>query len=351
MKPLVVGLLISFFVFNSSFAQNSSDSIRSKYIQRFPDYFFLWPVVKQRSTSFDVKSQTTGQKLTYKPNGDYGLGFGMYIFEIGFELTFSIAPKPSSQAIFGHSKSSDLQLNVLRKSFGLDLFTQHYSGFYRTDSNNPVPPGMPYPERPDISVWNTGINGVYIFNKNKYSLRAAYNFSERQLRSGGSFILSGTVNTFNLRADSAVYGGNYIPAFGANGDFVKLDYTTLSVAPGYAHTLVVGNFFINGSLSIGPANHWIAYQTSTGSKSETKLNSFADFRLAFGYNSDRFFTGMSYILQARNIKYEKLEFTSSNSTFKMVVGYRFKEVGILKWRVWDLLPSKKKEDKSSPKTN
>jgi hypothetical protein len=345
MKQLIALAFAFSIVLETSFAQNSSDSIRSRYIERFPNYFFLWPVIKQRSTSFDVKNQTTGQRLTYKPNGDYGLGFGMYIFEMGFELTFSVAPKPSSQAIYGHSKVSDLQLNVLGKGFGLDLFTQHYSGFYRTDSNNPVPPGMPYPDRPDISVWNTGINGIYIFNKNKYSLRAAYNFSERQLKSGGSFILSGTVNTFSLRADSAVYGGNYLPAFGTTGDFQKLDYTTLSVAPGYAHTLVAGNFFINGSLSIGPANHWITYQSSTGTKSESKLNSFADFRLAFGYNSDRFFTGMSFILQARNIKYEQLEFTSSNSTFKMVIGYRFKEIGILKWRVWDLLPSKKDKTK------
>jgi hypothetical protein len=329
----------------TSFAQNPSDSIRSKYIQRFPNYFFLWPVLKQRSTSFEVKNQAN-QKLTYKPNGDYGLGFGMYIFEVGFEVTFSVAPKPSSQAIYGHSKASDLQLNVLGKSFGLDLFTQHYSGFYFDDSNRPVPPGMPYPERPDISVWNTGMNGIYIFNKNKYSLRAAYNFSERQLQSGGSFLLSGTINTFSLRADSAVYGNNYFPSFGTTGDFVKLDYTTLSVAPGYAHTWVFKNlFFINASLSIGPANHWINYQTSAGSKSDVKLNSFADFRVAIGYNSDRFFTGISYIAQARNIKFEQLEFTSTNTTFKMVIGYRFKEFGILKYRVWDLLPSKKSKAK------
>ena len=345
MKQLIAVAFVFSIVLKTSFAQDSSDSIRSKYVQRFPNYFFLWPVIKQRSTSFDVKNQAN-QKLTYKPNGDYGLGFGMYIFEIGFEVTFSVAPKPSSQAIYGHSKSSDLQLNVLGKSFGLDLFTQHYSGFYLTDSNKPVSPGTPYPERPDISVWNTGMNGIYIFNKNKYSLRAAYNFSERQLHSGGSFVLTGTVNTFSLRADSAVYGSKYSSTFGTTGDFVKLDYTTLSVAPGYAHTWVFKNlFFINASLSIGPANHWLNYQSAAGSKSEIKLNSFADFRLAFGYNSDKFFTGISYIAQSRNIKYDQLEFTSTNSTFKMVIGYRFKEFGILKYRAWDLLPSKKSKAK------
>jgi len=344
MKQLIaLGFVLSFFL-KTSLAQNSSDSIRSKYIQRFPNYFFFWPVIKQRSTSFDVKNQAS-QKLTYKPNGNYGLGFGMYIFEIGFEVTFSVAPKPSSQAIYGHSQSSDLQLNVLGKSFGLDLFTQHYGGFYLTDSNKPVSSGSPYPDRPDISVWNTGMNGVYIFNKNKYSLRAAYNFSERQLHSGGSFILSGTINTFSLRADSAVYGNKYASTFGTTGDFVKLDYTTLSVAPGYAHTLVFKSLFINASLSIGPANHWLHYESSTMEKTEITLNSFADIRLAVGYNSDRFFTGLSYIAQARNIKFEQLEFTNTNTTFKIVIGYRFNEFGILKYRVWDLLPSKKNKTK------
>ena len=146
----------------------------------------------------------------------------MYIFEIGFEVTFSVAPKPSSQAIYGHSNSSDLQVNMLGKNFGVDLFTQHYGGFYLTDSNKPVPSGTAYPDRPDISVWNTGVNGIYIFNKNKYSLRAAYNFSERQLHSGGSFILSGTINTFSLRADSAVYGNKYASTFGTTRRFCKI---------------------------------------------------------------------------------------------------------------------------------
>jgi len=105
------------------------------------------------------------------------------------------------------------------------------------------------------------------------------------------------------------------------------------------------NFFINGSVSIGPANHWLHYESATTEKSEITLNSFADIRLAFGYNSDRFFSGVSFIAQSRNIKFEQLEFTSTNTTFKMVVGYRFKEFGILKYRAWDLLSSGKNKTK------
>lgn len=321
-----------------------SDSLRERYIKRFPDYFFIWPVIKQRSTTFDIENlPSKSEKLSYKPNGNYGLGWGMYIFEIGFEITFSIQPEASSQYRFGHSRVNDLQVNLLSKHWGLDVFTQNYNGFYRTDKNVSVPSNLPYPQRPDICTWNTGVNGIYVFNKNKYSLRAAYNFSEKQIRSGGSVLLTGTLNTFSLRADSAVYGVKYEPQFGAPTDFSKLDYTTVSIAPGYAYTLVYKGLFVNGSLSIGPANHWVWYQSAAGAKSDITLNSFVDFRAALGYNSERFFTGVSYVTQARNIKFDQIEFTSASSIFKIVIGYRFKEFGILKKRVGDFIPIEKKK--------
>lgn len=338
--------LLSIFILFPFFSSAApADSLRERYIKRFPDYFFIWPVVKQRSTSFDIENlPNKTEKLSYKPNGNYGLGWGMYIFEIGFEVTFSVQPKASTQYFYGHSRVSDLQANILGKNWGLDIFTQNYNGFYRTDKNISVPANIPYPQRPDISTWNTGVNGIYVFNKNKYSLRAAYNFSERQMKSGGSFLLSGTVNTFSLRADSAIYGTKYESKFGAQADFSKLDYTTISVAPGYAHTFVFKNLFFNGSLSVGPANHWVHYQSRIASKNEITLNSFVDFRLAIGYNSDRFFSGISFITQARNIKFEQVQFTSANSIFKMVIGYRFREFGILKKRAWDFIPLGKKKN-------
>ncbi len=340
---ILSSLIVVFAVVTASFSNDFSDSTRERYIKRFPDHFFIWPVLKQRSTSLEIENlPSKSQKLSYKPNGNVGLGFGMYLFEIGFELTFSVSPNSSKEYIYGHSRVKDLQANILGKHWGLDVFTQNYNGFYRTDKNVSVPPNTPYPQRPDMSTWNTGVNGIYVFNKNKYSLRAAYNFGERQIRSGGSFLMTGTLNTFSFRADSAVYGKHYESIFGAPTDFKKMDYTTFSIAPGYAHTFVYRSIFLNASLSIGPSNDWVYYQSATSTKRETSLNSFIDFRVALGYNSTRFFSGVSYISQSRNIKMEQMQVTSSNSIFKFVVGYRFKEFGILKKKVSDLFPGKNK---------
>jgi hypothetical protein len=336
MKKQLVYLLV--ILLSLPALAQKKDSLRSIYIERFPDHFFIWPIAKTRTSTFEIRNRPGGnEKLTYRPNNSVGMGFGMYVFEIGFELVFAVPIDEKKKSLYGESKANDLQLNVLGKNWGVDLFTQTYRGFYREDARRGVPADMPFPQRPDIRIGNTGLNGIYAFNKSKFSLRSSYNFSERQLRSSGSFLLSGTLNFFDLKADSAVYGSFYEAIFGAKGNFSEITSTTLSVALGYSYNLILGKrFFINSSFSVGPAQHWISYQGVNGKTDNQTLNTFADFRVGIGYNSRRFFAGTSFVQQSRNIRFEDIVFTSSSATVKLLVGYRFKERGFLKWRVGDL---------------
>lgn len=337
MKKQLVYFLVTLLSF-PSLAQ-TRDSLHAIYVERFPDHFFVWPIIKTRTSTFEIRSQSnSNEKLTFRPNNSVGMGFGMYVLEVGFELVFSVPLDEKRKSIYGESKANDLQLNVLGKNWGVDVFTQTYRGFYREDARRGIAVDEPFPQRPDIRIGNTGINGIYAFNKNKFSLRSSYNFSERQLKSSGSFLLTGTLNFFDLKGDSAVYGAFYEPIFGTAGNFTEVASTTFSVAPGYSYNLVLGKrFFINASFSVGPAQHWVSYQTVNGKTDSQSLNTFADLRVGIGYNSKRFFAGTSYVQQSRSVKFEDLQFTSSSATFKLLLGYRFKEWGFLKWRAADAL--------------
>lgn len=331
-------LPIALMVSGITNAQSHKDSLRNIYIQRFPDHFFIWPLIKGRTTQFEIlQASNRGNKLTYKPNNTVGLGFGIYIFEIGAELTFAVPINAERESLFGKTKATDLQLNLLGKTWGLDLFYQNYNGFYLDDPNGNIVPGAPYPQRPDLRTRNLGINGIYVFNK-KFSLRSAYNFSERQRRSAGSFSLTGTLNFFEVQGDSALYSKKYEPVFGAATAFSKMNMNTFSISPGYSYTLVVKNFFANASLSIGPAYHWADYQVGIQELSTSSLNSFFDVRAGLGYNGKRFFCGVNLVNQTRTIKFESIQFANSSTTFKLLFGYRFKEFGILKRKASDLLP-------------
>ncbi len=320
--------------------QAQTDSLRDKYIQSFPDKFFLWPVLKKRQQSFEVDNREDQiGKLNYRPNSSFNAGVGMYLFEVGIELTFAVPIDERSSNTYGASDVRDLQANFLGKNWGVDLYTQKYSGFYVPNLNQGASSPDAFIKRSDVELRNTGMNVLHSFNKEKFSLKAAYNYSERQLKSAGSFIITGTLNTFQLQADSTVLPSVSSPFTTATPTFRHFRYTALSVAPGYTYSLIYKSFFLNGVVSLGPAHYWLMYTGKDGNEQyDISINTFADVRVALGYNGERIFGGMSFITQSRNIYFDEIQFANGSYTFKLMVGYRFREVGILKKRAKDYIP-------------
>lgn len=321
-------------------ARRQQDSVRAYYIKGFPEYFFLYPVLKRRSLGFELAKNDRSSLLIYQPNNSYSLGMGAYVFEVGVELAFAIPLREQSIARFGKSDARDIQLNIFAKRWGADAFLQRYSGFYIKDDHDEPLDNEPFPQRPDIATKNFGFTGYYIFNHQKFSIRSAYNFSERQLVSRGSFLLLGTLSTFRVAADSSIVKDDRRIAFGDDVDFTRLRYTTFSIAPGYSYNLTRNHFFLNATLVLGPAHHWINYNLEgrAATKHDIAINSFFGGRIAIGYNGYRLFGGVSYVSQGSNLRFEDVNFSNNNSVFKVLVGYRFLEYGILKKRVWDMLP-------------
>jgi hypothetical protein len=322
--------------------ESDQDSIRSYYIKKFPDHFFLYPVLKQRSLNFQLEKRGDNRELvTYKPNNSYSFGVGTYLFELGFELTFAVPLEQKTIEIYGQSKARDLQLNVLGKKFGLDVFYQRYKGFYVTDSRVSIPDATPYPQRPDIVSKNIGFTGNYVFNNQRFSFKSAYNFSERQIFGKGSFLLFASSGSFKLNSDSSIINNQQRVIFTNDLAFTKLKFATFAISPGYTYSIVFNNFFLNGTLSVGPAHHWITYKLDgLAERHETAINSFVAARLALGYNGERFFGGISFLSQGSNVKFDQTRFSNNNGSFKILFGYRFREFGVLKKRIWDAIPFK-----------
>jgi hypothetical protein len=318
----------------------STDSLRDGHIGLFPNDFFVYPVLKQRTLSFELEKADRSRLLTFRPNRTYSLGVGLYLFEVAAELAVAIPVAEKKTDLFGKSKARDIQLNMLGKKFGLDMYYQRYRGFYVTDRDNEPGRDMPYPQRGDIVSRNLGVTGSYIFNNKKFSLRSVYNFSERQIYSAGSFIALVNLGRFTLEADSSILDSSQELVF-TNESFKNLRYSTFSVAPGYSYNLIYRSFFLNGTLGIGPAHHWIYYQHETGKgEREIGINSFVAARIGIGYNGERVFGGISFLTQGSNVKFEEARFSNNNASFKILMGYRFKEFGRLKKRAWDQIPFK-----------
>jgi hypothetical protein len=311
------------------------DSVRSEYVQLVRHEFGIWPLMKQRRLEFSLDDAPQREKrLLYRSSKPNSLGVGMYIFEVVLELTVAIPVGERNKEIYGDSKSRDFQLNVFAKKWGLESYTQKYEGFYVHDRDLDIPSGTPYPQRPDIVTKNGGVIGHYVVNNKKFSYRSTYNFADRQIRSAGSLMAFGAFNRFTTQGDSAIIGERYTDYFGTDAQIVEFNATSVGVAPGYSHNFVHKNFFLNAAVGLGPAFNWLYYRSDNGSnKRQSTLTPFFVGRVSIGYNAKRLFGGVSYVAQGNRVKFETINLLSSSGTFKVLIGYRFKEFGILKHRI------------------
>jgi len=317
---------------------SKDDSIKSRYIREFPDHFFIAPLLKQRHLDFEISDlPAKSKRLNYKSNSPYSLGFAMYLFEVGLELTAAIPLAEKSKEIYGPSDARDIQLVLFTKKWGLDMYRQKYAGFYIDDPAVEVPDDAPYPQRSDIRTKNIGITWSYIFNNKKFSLRAVSNYAERQIKSAGSFVVFTSIGGFTTSGDSAILGDAYRDYYGVDSKIDQIKSTALSIMPGYTYSFVHKGFFINATLAVGPAHNWLSYRSEDGNtKKDVEFRANFVARIALGYNGDRFFGGMSFASQAGNADFDTVQLRSSRGTFKLLFGYRFREVGFLKRRLADL---------------
>lgn len=322
----------------SATRQGVYDSIRGEYVKNYPDHFFLWPVIKQRKLEFELRNIVDNKdKVAFKTNKPYSLGVGMYIFELGLELAFAVPLDEQSKAIYGETDSRDFQINSFGKRWGVEGHYQEYHGFYVDDLTTDIPANTPYPQRGDIRTRNIGLTGNYVFSSKKFSYRSAYNYSERQLKSAGSFLVFGSLNGFKAYGDSALLGTAFASRMGSDALLNTVDITTLAAAPGYAYNLVFKGFFLNGTLAVGPAHNWIRFTRDDGIEvRSTKFDAYLTTRVSIGYNGDTFFGGLTFVTQSRGAKFENVSLSSTNTSVKMMFGYRIKEFGILKRRAADI---------------
>ncbi len=316
------------------------DSLRSHYIHSYSNYFFLGPLIKKSNLEFDIVSaDDTKKSYTFKANHSVSAGFNINLFDVNLGIAFGIPLDVGSEQVYGKSEVQDLQLTAIGKQWFADVYLQNYDGFYVKYPELVVPTGQSFPLRSDLATRNFGMSFTYIFNHEEFSLRAPYLFSERQKVGRGSFLFSYVLSSFTMQADSALIPSSRWGVWGAGAKVNELRFTSLGFAPGYSYTFVAHKFFLNLTLALGPAHYWVRYKEQlTQARNDIRIDFYSLGRVGIGYDGDRFFGGLSFTTQSRNVTYERTTFQNSIGTVRIVAGYRFKEKGFLKKKAIDFIP-------------
>jgi hypothetical protein len=295
-KHSLLLLLLSIIITGSSFAQKRP-AFDTSYIQDRTQDFLLRIYGSNKFTRLTIGDYDRPNKLLYKPNSNYNVGFGFNYRWLGINIGFKTPGINNDNDKRGKSAFLDLQAYAYMRNLTIDFYGQTYEGYYLANDDilQQKPVGRPYFLRNDIQTRNLGANVEYLFNGKRFSYRAVYNQNERQLRSAGSFIAGAGLHYHHVRADSSLIppGVDYA-VFAGNRAYNRSGIASLVVNGGYAHTFVFArNFFITGSLVAGAGVNYTRLIDERADREDngTRLQINGIARLGGGYNSGQYFVG------------------------------------------------------------
>lgn len=225
---------------------------------------------------------------TYKPNNPLKVGIGFSLRNTVLNLSYGWAIPEVSNKEYGRTKSMDFQLHHYGRSFVLDLFFQKYKGFY-----NEEPTVELYS---NTSVQAIGAEGTYLFKGDKFSAKAAFQQSEKQLKSAGSFVIGSGIYFYKIRDIQEMFpwDSNQINNFQFGG------------SAGYAYSWVINEHWLLSG--IGTAGINLGNETKL--LEEGKVNAYPTFfgRGSAGYHKNDWAVTFSFLIHNKS-----MHFTEDNS--------------------------------------
>lgn len=291
---------------------------------------YLYGISKYSNFELREAGQPNDSIIKYSPNSNFNLGAGFSYKWMGFSLAFNLGFINNDNSLKGKTSSLDLQLDIFTRRLLMNANLQAYKGFYWYN------PEVFYPEwnkqdsllvRPDITTLSLGFNGIYVFKHDKFSIRAPYQFTERQLKSCGSWLAGWRFSVYSMVADSSIvpeplYG--FYPNLSKMGGLGSL---SMGGSFGYTYTFVWGNyFFVNGLLMIGlNLQSLAAYDLDDEPLgSASSVSSHATFRFSLGVNKPGSYYGLSFFSDSFLLKNpNETELTYSFGKFRIYYGLRF----------------------------
>jgi len=303
-----IAILILFILFTNSIkSQGILNALAgendSNYVESYLNYLTTRVYASLKTAEISLRDQNVQKNLIYHPNDAMILGFGFNYGILGLNIGFKFPFINNDDDKYGKTDYLDLQTHIYTRPLVLDLYAQYYKGYHLTSPNDWIinwPSGDSLPKRPDIYSISFGLNGQYIFNNKKFSYRAAFLQNEWQKKSAGSFLVGANIFYVDTKGDSSFIPKSYSDSSFFGGlHFSQYRLFNMGVTAGYAQTFVLKQhwFFtlaLVGGLSGGGS--WV-YTSEEGEPDRSGFTAAMNLsgRIALGYNSSRFYAGVSYL--------------------------------------------------------
>ncbi len=313
-----------------------------KNIELIQSKFSLMPIYVNEYSYLNIKSREydNAGEMKYKPNVVGSVGGKITIKNFTLAYVHAL-PQPES---FGKTKATNLVFNLQRRTFGLQFFWIRYHGLYLDTLDrygifdDMYKKGIDdaFVIRPDLKLNNIGFTTNFIVNQS-FSLNAAFEQTERQKQSAGSFmfLMGANYNSIENNIGESLIIPSQQPFFPRTSDLYSLKSISFKIAPGIGYAFIIKKYFsIATTLQGGPNFQfkWFKIDTSDRTHFSPWLSLYYGGKIALGYNAKRFMFNLVYSRSQDIIGFRKYfrdndydcktNFNYYREFFKVSVGFR-----------------------------
>ncbi len=319
----IIIVFLSFFA-NAGFAQFSAIFERcipdTNYIETYRDDLILRIYTSNKINFFKLEDTEGELSIKYRPNDFYNLGIGVNYKWFGINIGTPFPLSTRDEQKYGKTNTFGIQSYIYRRKFTIDVLAKKTKGYFISDSDEVLPQfddlEIEYSRR-DIQTQNFGLNVNYIFNNRRFSHRAAFKQTERQIQSAGSLLAGFGLYSFLASADSAIVPREIDDRyFAKNRDFRGSLSFSANMNVGYAYSYVFAkNWLLTGSFisSVGLEHLRFRYfDQNTQKKLRPNFN--WQLRLALSYQCKNYMAGLSFVRFSHGSSLEVPEMSITNGS-------------------------------------
>jgi hypothetical protein len=280
--------------------------------------------LSQKYTSILMPGTSSVPAFRYRPNTTLNLGVGATYRSFSLNLAYGFSGLNQGAERRGDTRYLDLQAHLYAPQVVIDLFGQFYNGYYITPLDF-VPNFSGYYLRPDMRVRLIGGSAYYVFNRNKFSYRAALIQNEWQTRSAGTLLVGAEAYYGNLSSDALLVPLE-LAALYPQGEVRRLRFFNIGPGIGYAYTYVYRkHWFATGSLTINVPLDFVQETSLAETRNKTTITPNFLYRLAIGYNSRRWICTASLVngTVTANGSFNDNSYRISTGNYRLTLAHRF----------------------------
>ncbi len=275
-----------------------------------------------RGLRTSILQENSGQSIQLAPDNQNYVGIGAYFWRLGVKLYlplpvswfFNRAEKFSSRVI-------DLQAALYLDRWLFDGSLQWYSQLYPVSENIPQELVAEASDN-QLTSLQSYFTVTYLVTEDQVSFKSSYNRNEMQLRSAGSWMLSGGISYYTLRSQNSIFDPSLRTRFGTDSLISQLSATAFQLRPGYVYNFVFGKFTLHAAVSVG-----MAFQNKSFTKPAVSGNSLGvapeyNLRAAIGYDDGEYFASLFLVFQQSSLSVEGIRLDNSSRNVQFLIGYR-----------------------------